>query len=709
MNVRNMDDIQPPTFARNLLIFQLLEDLANSDAPAEEYLTLAALFYVFSAPIMPDMVYDHLQKVIVKLLEVLDHDAILFGYVYVSDDNRKELRDCILPWQTRGQLYSAARVAQEMISWEKKFGISQMAFPDYAPSGKPKFLQNEKTLFEATAMLSPPQALMENLSEDWWQSMQNCLETGKVRSKSMKQHVASKWRTNMTLIDFPGLAEKAQDPDYVPSFSSNAWQLSEQLYRSSGVQAPSTGKTLFDYVAPFFLEVAPAIRAMKSRTIVEIVFGDLYTALDKIRHGCLESRQRGKIEACAGIDPSTFPKLFWRIHMSNVPDYCGGHLSSFTFTSPTLEASQTASAYMLSNILRNPMQFPSTASFNNEYLLIHDEKTLHKLCQVAECQTSSADPFESIMSLFPVKDYTEFYIPIGGKFNYEYLLPRESFTKWLYALYLKLALPTSRSHMALHNMIYSPLNVTIFLRLLIRLHEIGYPAHWLATVLANIIGNTVSTTARHAQSAPLEIQEVKQVHPMKKITTAPFAPELASLTAIFLPVLPFGIITSLIPPRGAICEYTISFGSLKLSHKSVYVQSNALLFFRPHLLWAAIGDMTRDETRIFWRHFFDHDPASAPFEQNGKGPALQRLREEGLVLWSTFEWSHALKEVKVWMDECFGGRMMGSTVKDEAIEREAKKDVWRVGLLKTDEWLLMSETGIVQERMKKGRRWGDLQ
>ena len=110
-----VNDIQPP----NLLIFQLLEDLANSDVPAEEYLTLGVLFYVFCAPIMPDMVHDHLQKVIIKLLEGLDHDAMLFGYVYVSDYNRKEIRDCILPWQTRGQLYSAATIAQEVIKYEK--------------------------------------------------------------------------------------------------------------------------------------------------------------------------------------------------------------------------------------------------------------------------------------------------------------------------------------------------------------------------------------------------------------------------------------------------------------------------------------------------------------------------------------------------------------------------------------------------------------
>ena len=153
---------------------------------------------------------------------------------------------------------------------------------------------------------------------------------------------------------------------------------------------------------------------MKSRTIVEIVLGDLYTALDKIHYGCLESRQRGNAEARVGIDTSIFPKLYWRIHMSNVPDYCGGHLS---FASPTLEAKK--SAYMTSNILRNPMQFPSTASFNNEYLLIHDKRTLYKLCQVAECQTSSANPFERLMSLLHIKEYTEFNIPKCGQFNYE--------------------------------------------------------------------------------------------------------------------------------------------------------------------------------------------------------------------------------------------------------------------------------------------------
>ena len=68
-----------------------------------------------------------------------------------------------------------------------------------------------------------------------------------------------------------------------------------------------------------------------------------------------------------------------------------------------------------------------------------------------------------------------------------------------------------------------------------------------------------------------------------------------------------------------------------------------------------------------------------------------------------------MKEAKVWMDESYGGRMIGSTEKDEENERREKREVWRVGLLNTDDWLLVSETGIVKERMEKGRRWGDLQ
>ena len=72
------------------------------------------------------------------------------------------------------------------------------------------------------------------------------------------------------------------------------------------------------------------------------------------------------------------------------------------------------------------------------------------------------------------------------------LLPRPKLNSWLFTIFFKIAIPVNRKSQDWHHtLIYAPLNLTIFFRLLIHLHQVGYPSHWLSDVLVQILENQV--------------------------------------------------------------------------------------------------------------------------------------------------------------------------------------------------------------------------
>ena len=284
-----------------------------------------------------------------------------------------------------------------------------------------------------------------------------------------------------------------------------------------------------------------------------------------------------------------------------------------------------------------------------------------------------------------LRGYVDWMVPVRAPWKYDFLLPREALAKWLYAFFLKTALPVDRSQMAESNLVYSPLNLTMFLRLLMRLWQLAYPAHWLATVLANIIGNTVVTSARYPKSVPLAIDEVQKVHPLRKISTAPFTAELSTLTAIFQPAVPFGIISSSVARVDAIHECVLDLSKLRVQYRWIYSPSIAIVFFNQPALVAATDRVPSPYSMFQWRSLFDDDG-------NGRAGKIQNLRDGNLALWSTFEWNKKRQEVKVWMRDDFTDKLM-------------QDPRWCVGLLRTDNWILASETASVRIVLKKGHLW----
>ena len=358
-------------------------------------------------------------------------------------------------------------------------------------------------------------------------------------------------------------------------------------------------------------------------------------------------------------------------------------MSSVLYAAPLLKSNEES--YYSFTCLRNPGIWSTMQDFNNEYMLINDYHTLNRLFQIKRSDDHMERLFESGLGMFMFSDYTKWQYVRRKPFPFSYLLPKEALTKWLYALFFKFALPTDRSHMHFNNLIFCPLNLTIYFRILLRLHESGYPRHWLAIALSNIIANSVTTSARPVETAPLEIEEARRDNPVRKVTTAPYAPEMSTLTTIFQPMLPFSIISSALPKPDAIHLYTISFSSLHVNYYHDRMPVFALVFYNNHMLKEWIGEIN-EATLINWRLLFYHS-AESDFD------VLDQLRANGLILWSSFEWERRKERATVWMRKDFGDKCLSS------------RD-WCVGMLRTDTWRLVSSPGRAKDVMVQGKKWG---
>ena len=363
-------------------------------------------------------------------------------------------------------------------------------------------------------------------------------------------------------------------------------------------------------------------------------------------------------------------------------DYTGGQMSSVLYAAPLLKSN--VDSYYSSTCLRNPAIWSTIHGFNNEYMLINDYQTLNKLFQMKKIE----DPMARLNAFGPemviLSDYPRWQHVRRKPFPFSSLLPKQALTKWLYALFFKFALPTDRSNMHFSNLIFCPLNLTIYFRVLLRLHESGYPRHWLATALANIVANTVTTSARPAETAPLEIEEVRRENPVCKVTTAPYAPEMSTLTTIFQPMLPFSIISSALPKPDDIQLYTISFSSLHVNYDQDRQPIFALVFYNDHMLEKVFPG--RHPATLNWRPLFYHNCGH-------KCGDCSQFRENGLILWSSFEWERRKERASVWMRKDFGDKCLSSWE-------------WRVGMLRTDTWRLATRPGRAKDVMVQGIRWG---
>lgn len=229
----------------------------------------------------------------------------------------------------------------------------------------------------------------------------------------MAEKVAADWATNVTMIDLDW-AEALRGIDGTDiDVAHNPWQFGAAL---RGLVPMKPGARLFDVVSMWLTIVADCFSDLKGDVKLEVCLGNITTVLEQIRFGVIGRRQRSH----ADVDPNKaqgndatisegegYPRVYDRIHLSNIPDYIGGTLTSFLYALPLTYPGD--SSFITSTCLRNPPRWKSEAHFHNEYIGLSAPSDLAKVFRVHSSGSHDPEVDQSMAAL------AEFAQPMNGK------------------------------------------------------------------------------------------------------------------------------------------------------------------------------------------------------------------------------------------------------------------------------------------------------
>jgi hypothetical protein len=356
------------------------------------------------------------------------------------------------------------------------------------------------------------------------------------------------------------------------------------------------------------------------------------------------------------------------------------------FSLPVLKPKK--SSFACSNVLRNPPAFPTLASFDADYALLPDsisvdrvfraratalERIEHTLFQQSYgSQPSPGNVINAEGSQFSFEDYYGWQLT-GRKIDADLksLRDRPTMEKWSYAFFMKLCYPPIRATWQDPMLVGYPLNLTMFFRLISTIHGHGYPAHWLADVLSSILNNQVHTTARPPRSYPYKIKELKKDFANKHIDLSPFIAELRTLTTLWLPELPFGLmLPSALPNLSKVRKYSVHFTQTTWkgdTNQAVFnLMFSKLEYF--HTIMAGAPSYP-ESTNLRSALLFD--------EKKDTSFRAEDLRKNCTII-STWTWNMEKKRGTFWIDE-------------DVIEKMLKEGDWYVTILRQDSWQLCAK------------------
>lgn len=157
------------------------------------------------------------------------------------------------------------------------------------------------------------------------------------------------------------------------------------------------GARLYDLVTMWFEILAASFGQLKGTMKIEMCLGDVTTVLEQIRCGVIGRRKRSYAHCDSDVAQKNdtmisggeeYPRVYDRIHLSNIPDYIGGTLASFIYALPLTQPGD--SSYITSTCLRNPPRWKSEAHFHNEYVGLSTPSDLAKVFRVHS--SGSRDP-----------------------------------------------------------------------------------------------------------------------------------------------------------------------------------------------------------------------------------------------------------------------------------------------------------------------------
>ncbi|KAI1269157.1 hypothetical protein F5Y18DRAFT_178241 [Xylariaceae sp. FL1019] len=613
-------DHKPAVLARVLIFFHLLEEASNPDLnPHEANLTLLTVSYLFCAQLIPSWAQAKFCDAAEKVESKLDLGQSPVDCCHIQASQMKGLSAIIHRWRHE-TTYSTVQLREQIsIDIARTFqtvpgvNVSSWQFLEKC--------EREHRFFDQCSVMLPPAGLIKSF-EPKLADLVSAYRAGKSGLlRQIDEHLDKTWSMNPTLIDFEWEANKEDIGP--PDLGFDPFHIIEGLAGREYQRGSVVIREAMSSILNFFRPVSRALHDFQGKLVIEVIVGDMMHALESIRYNALERPNR------------TSPNQYHVIHNSNIPDYVGGALTSFLYAAPLLR--QGNGTGLTSNVLRNPPHWKNVNQFNAEYLLMHDKELIRKhfalklsnLTPKEEDDAGAQLPYYIVMM-----DYKMWESTGRSKLTLAERLPRGALFRWLYGHFFKLCLPFPRPRSD-YKLVYAPLNMTAFMRLLDLAIELGYPTHWISSIISAIASGELTTTARAPRKYVLTPGAIDRVHESRTMSVQPWTDEFTTLAAMWRYAWPDGtavLAKDTLPSLGDICQYSIQFppfSALDLNYPHF-----ALLFWNQ----PKYGSPPRDLRPILLD------------DENGDlTPSTRAIRANGVKMLSTFTWVRKTNTAGFWL------------------------------------------------------------
>ncbi|KAK3641500.1 hypothetical protein LTR56_011314 [Elasticomyces elasticus] len=619
---------------------------------------------------MPPRVGTTLQTYIKALLDMLEYRRDLPAYLDVPRAYRSQIVKILKEWQHQaGAEFPARRMRSDMITQRRsRQGMNPPTRNEWKIERKfyePPWLRRK------TGILHMPSPFNQIYEETVHTAYQSFVADPSQQMRAASNHVDANWAPNVTMVDLEWLRHRPPCEGVDIDLGEDPYGFGDRIL-GLGILL-ETGVDFMKDINAWFMVISACLSQMKPFIKIEACLGDVTAVLEQIRHGVVGHREGVDHTPDAEESSGTYPQLYDRIHLSNIPDYIGGPLSSVLYATPMTHPGDAS--YVTSTCLRNPPRFPSVAVYNNEYLALDTPADLAMTFRVRISPPRSAGHDDFPMPLpdfMPMNDY-HYWHHLPGSLELSKVMPRDRMETWLYRLFFKLAIPVHKNEIWSHTLISSPLNLTAYLRVISHLHDVGYPAHWLADVVGSLLSGKIKTSARPPRSEPLTIRETRAERPMIEQSVAPFVAEFQTLVSMWQFALPFGLTSSAVPDVGTILHYRVDFKDVQeyAGDTAVFVLAFCETRLVPPQPWL--------------RQYLTND------EKSDSSPQAKKVREEGLHIVSTWKWTKTTRTATFWL-------------RSDVMER-MRQGAWVIGIWRTDNWMHQALPEIIDEVKETGETW----
>ncbi|KAJ7183828.1 hypothetical protein C8R46DRAFT_1344531 [Mycena filopes] len=611
-------DIKEHSLARDLLVLFFLSKIANCSDTTEKLELQAALFYLYTAPFIPEYCRQRISAVAKEThVEFSGSGSMLFPWIHL-DDRAAPLILAVLDFWASLPPKPAAPL------W------SRHTYSGPSDEDRPFSLWSEGEIYREIKVFLPPVEL-QNRHPGFASLMQP-----KSSRKSAADHVKNSWVVNPTFFD------NATDID-IGGLNIDTFGTPRQLAKFHK-RCPVTpfkivrGSLAFGYVTGFFDCVIAAIAGLKGKLTVDFVHGDLQQELLRMR-----TYPARRLDA-------NLPVKYLKMWLSNVPDYINGPLGTALFVVPSLQdIGSTAGA---NHLLNFPAFFQDELSFSNTYAHLQaNEFPSH-----VGCRAVHMTPFD-VTILSPVQ------LP---RPNSE-LASREDLKTWLIRIFLCTLINGKKAT----TKILTPTTVVTFVHLLIHLHKVGYPGHWLADFLQNLLSNNLVTNLLpYTDVLPISPRhDWTQGRADARLQLGPWIPDMEAIVARVAPALPFALtLPKSFPALQDIGTFTARVYCRRETSSSCPVA--ALLFFNP-------AKVRLQEVRDWQGYLL----AALRGNATGKGPDIHLVLSMEALAWSwegmgSISWKMSRARVARMKTEGWGVVIYG-TYEHEIMSSTAPVNTWK--------------------------------